>query len=177
MHPVVERPEQRVGVVLDVRLTAAVGIGDRLFRVSLAVPVGVLHVPEVRRFRHQHPFVEHFQRPRQYEAVGEDRPFVHPAVAVGVLERDDAAGRVVLVAGADVGHVARHLDRPQPAFLVPVDDDRILDEGLARHELEPVTRRQRHRRELLRGRQDGGFPGAALQVGAPRQQQKDADCP
>ena len=66
---------------------------DELLGVGLQIAVGVAREPEVRRLGDEHAAVEHLQRARQHEAVEEDRLLVHLAVAVRVLEHDDAAGR------------------------------------------------------------------------------------
>ncbi len=167
VHPVVERPEQAVRVVLDGRLPPAVLIGDQILRIRLQIPVGVFHQPEIRRLADQHAVGEHLERPRQDEPVGEHRAFVHLPVGVGVLEHDDPAGRLVLVRSLDVVHVAGHLDRPEAAIGVPVDEDRILNQRLAGHELDLVPVGHEEGLHFVGGRARRRVRGHALQPGWP----------
>jgi hypothetical protein len=153
--------------VLDVRVETAIRVGDELLRVGLEVAVGVLHQPEIRRLANQDTMIEHRQRARKNESVREDRPLVHRAVVVGVFEDDDSTDRIVLPGRLDVVHITRHLDDPEAAVGIPVDDDRILNERLARDQLETVTRRHVDRRELLRGRTNRRFIGDGLYARRP----------
>ena len=142
VHPVVEGPEQRVLVVLDVGLGLAVGLGDNILRVRDQVAVGVARQPEVGRLRNQRAALEDLERAGQHELVEEDGLLVHRPVVVGVLEDADAAGRLKLGRGWHVLHVAGHLDDPQAAARVPVDGHRLLDHRLAGDELESIAGRQ-----------------------------------
>ena len=82
VHPVVERPEQAVRVVLDVGVEPPVGVGDELLGVGAQVAVGVAGEPEVGRLADEHAAIEHLQRPRQNQLVEEDRLLVHLPVVV-----------------------------------------------------------------------------------------------
>jgi hypothetical protein len=114
----------------------------------------VLHQPHVRRFSDEDAGVEHLDRARQDEPIGEHRALVQAAVAVRVLEHDNLADRIEVRLGRlEIGNETRHLDRPQPALRIPVDGDRILDERLARHELQAVSRRHVKGLQRLFGRQ------------------------
>ena len=138
---VVERPQQAVRVVLDVRFLSPVLIRDELFAIGPQIAVGVLKQPEVRRLRDEHAAIEHFQPARQDEAVLKHRALVHAAVVVRVFEHDNLADRRVLTLRVDVGHVAGHLDGPHAAVAVPVDHDRVLNQRLARDELDAIAGR------------------------------------
>ena len=168
VHPVVEAPVKAVGVLLDACFPGPVERGDLLLLVHPEVAVGVVHQPGVRGLADEHALVEHFQRPRQDQAVGEHGPLVHLPVVVHVLEDDDAADRLHVGLGRrEIRHEARHLDRPQTPRRIPVDDDGILDHRLAGHELEVIARRHveglqgvggRQRRRLIRDLLDAWRP-------------------
>ena len=116
-----------------------------------------MHQPDVRRLGNKHAAVEDLQRSREHETVGKHRPLVHPAVAVGVFEHDDAADRIVLVRTGDVCHEARHLDGPEPAVGIPVDRDGFLNQRLARDELDVIARRHVERFQRVVRRQRRGL--------------------
>ena len=142
VHPVVHRPVEVVGVLLDARLAAAVELGDLLLGVHLQIAVRVLHQPGIRRLADQDPVIEHLERTRQDEAVGEDRALVHHAVPVGVLEHDDLAdGLHEGLGGREIRHEAGHFHDPDAALPVPVHHDRVLHQRLAGDELDAVARR------------------------------------
>jgi hypothetical protein len=121
----------------------------------------------VRRLTNQDAVVEHLDGPRQHETIREHRPLVHRAVVVGVLEHDHASDRRFLGRRHEVRHVARHLDDPHPTLEVPVDCDRILDERLARDELDPIARRHEERGDLFLRRAWRAAVGDRLQTGRP----------
>ena len=87
----------------------------------------------------------------QHHAIGEHRAAIEDAVAVRVLEAQDAVrllGELLL----DLGVRARRLGDVEAALLVEVGDDRPLDErrpGDA-HDLEAVGHRERRLSRLLR---------------------------
>ena len=167
IHPVVARPIEPVGVVLRVPIPPSELIGDQRLRIRAQIAVGVAHEPDVRRLADQHAMVEHLERPRQDQPVGEHRPLVHPAVAVGILQHDDAADRVVLVAPGDVVHVAGHLDRPQASLRIPVDRDRLLNHRLARDELDVIPGRHVEALQRVGGRQRRRAGRDLLNAGRP----------
>ena len=149
VHPVVERPVEAVRVVLGIGLATSELIGDELLRVHAQVAVGVVHQPDVGRLRDEHAAVEDLHGSREDEAVREHGALVHHAVGVRVLQHDDAADRIVLVRAGDVRHEAGHLDRPEAALGVPVDRHGILNQRLARDQLDAVA--GRHVERLQRG--------------------------
>ena len=112
VHPVVEGPEEPVGIVLRISVEPPVAVGNEFLRVHAQIAIGVAHQPHIRRFRHEDAAVEHLQRSCQHQVIGEHRPLVHPAVAIRVFEDDDAADGVVFVGAADVCHEPGHLDGP-----------------------------------------------------------------
>ena len=57
--------------------------------------------------------------------------------------------------GGDVLHVAEHLDDPQAAVRIEVDEHRLLNHRLGGHELDAVAGRQEERLHLVLGREDG----------------------
>jgi len=115
--------------------------GDQLFRVHLEIAVGVVHQPQVRWFRDEHAAIEDLDRPRQDEAIGEHGSLVHPAVTVDILQHHDASDRFVFVGTGEIRHESGHLNHPQPALEVPVERDRLLDERLARDQLDAIPGR------------------------------------
>ena len=86
--------------------------------------------------------VEDLERARQYQAIGKDRPFVHSAVPVHVLENGDIADGILGIAPGRVRKKRLQLEDPHPAVGIEVDDDRRLDQRLGSHELRVVARRQ-----------------------------------
>ncbi len=93
---VVERPQQAVRVVLDVRFSSPVLIRNELLAIGPQIAVGVLKQPEVRRLCDEHAAIEHFQPARQDEAVLKHRALVHAAVVVRVFEHHNLADGLVL---------------------------------------------------------------------------------
>ena len=152
---IVEPPQQGIGVHLDVGLAAPVAGGDEVFPVAPEIAIRVAHQPDVRGLAHEHALLEDLHRQRLDQAVGEHRAPVHGAIAVRVLEHDDAADGLVLAGRLDIAHVAGQLDGPESSSRIPVDRDRILDERLARHQFEAVAGRHGERSERLRRREDG----------------------
>jgi hypothetical protein len=102
-------------------------IGDELLAVHLQIAVGVAHEPQVRGLADEDAAIEDFQRSREHQSLGEHGPLVHLPVE--------------LPARLDVGHVAGHLDSPQAAVSVPIDDHRVLDHRFAGDELNVVAGR------------------------------------
>ena len=169
MQIVVETPLEAVGVAFDASFPAAVVGADQLLGVHLQVAVGVVHQPDVRRLEHQDPVVEGLDRPCLNEPIREHRPLVHLSVVVRVLENDDAAdGIEVRLRRLEVRDVFRILDHPHAAVRIPVDGDRILDEGFGGHELRVKSRRQIELLHLVFGRQDRRVVGRLLNAGRPR---------
>ena len=116
-------------------------IGDELLAVGVKIAVGVAGEPQVGRFGDEHAAIEDLQRARQDQLVEEDGLLVHLAVAVAIFEHADAAERLVLGRCGDVLHIADHLDDPEPALRIPVDEDWLLDHRFAGHELDVIPRR------------------------------------
>ena len=71
----------------------------------------------------------------------------------------------MLVLRGDRVHVAGHLDRPQPAVRIEVDDDGVRDHRLAGDELDVVARGHRERLHRIGGRQHGRLPGRGPGLG------------
>ena len=76
----------------------------------------------------------------QVELVGEDLARVEPAVAVGVLEDQDAVAGLVV---GDADRVRIRLGDPEPAAVVDRERDRLDDVGLAGEERDLEARRAR----------------------------------
>jgi hypothetical protein len=152
MQIVVETPHEAVGVAFDASFPTAVVGADQLLAVHFQVAVGVVHQPDVRRLEHQDAAVERFDRPRLNEAVREHGPLVHLAVVVRVLEHDDASdGIEVRLRRLEVRNVFRIFDHPHATVRIPVDGNRILDEGFGRHQLGVKSGRQIELLHLLFG--------------------------
>jgi hypothetical protein len=145
LDPVVERPQRAVGHVLRLTALLAERVVDRLPQVGHAVAVGVAMPDEVRRFGDQRAVAERHHRARHHQRIDEHRRPVEDAVAVGVLEPRDPAGRLVFAAAFHVVHVAAHLADVEPRLCVEAGGDRRFDHRLARHELgfEPGRQAQR----------------------------------
>ena len=168
VHPVVERPEEAVRVLLGIGTSSAELVRDQLLGVGAQVSVRVAHQPDVGRLGNQDAVLEDFQRSHEHETVGEHRPLVHSPVAVRVFEHDDAADRIVLGRAGQIRHEARHFDSPETSVGVPVDRDRFLDQRLARHELDVIARRHVERLQGVLGRERWGFVRHSLNARRPR---------
>ena len=141
--------------MLHVPHLEAIAIADQILRVGFEVVVRVAHEPEVRWLCDEDATLEHLQGARQHETVEEDRLLVHLPVAVRVLKHDDAPARLTFVRRFQVGHVPEQLDDPHPAPRIPVDDDGILDHGLASDEFHVVSGRQEEGLHLVLRGKDG----------------------
>ena len=98
--------------------------------------------------------IEHLERPRQDEAVGEDRALVHHAVPVGILEHHDLADWLHEgLWGREIRDETRHLHHPDAALPVPIHHDRVLHQRLAGDELDAVARRHIEGPERVGGTQ------------------------
>ena len=137
-----------VGVVLGVALEPAVVVADQILRIGFEIAVGVAREPEVRRFRDENAAIQNLDRARQDQLVEKDRPLVHLAVVVLILEDGDATERFSRICARRVRHEPQHLDDPQPAFEVVVDRDRIDHHRFAGDELDAITGRDVKRLEL-----------------------------
>ncbi len=153
--------------MLDVGVEPAVGVGDQFLGVGAQVAVGVASQPEVGRFADEHAAIEHLQRSRQYQLVEEDRLLVHLPVVIEIFEDADASERLALAGRGDVAHVAEHLDDPQPAVGIRVDEHGLLDHRLARHQLDVVAGRQKECLHLVLGREDGRVGRRGMQARRP----------
>ena len=94
---------------------AAVVVADEILGVGLEIAVGVLHQPQVRRLADEHALIEHLERARQHQLVGEHRALVHHAVAVRVFEDGDVVDRLARIRAVRLRHEARHLEHPHAA--------------------------------------------------------------
>jgi hypothetical protein len=157
-----------VRVLLDSGLAPPVLRGHQLLRVHPQVAVGVAHQPDIRRLPDERAAIEHLQRSGEDQPVGEDRAFVHHAVVVRVLEHHDAADRVhVGFRCGKVGHEPGHFDDPEAALGIPIHPDRILDERLARDQLEAIPGRDRERLHRVGRGQRRRLRGHLLHAGWP----------
>jgi hypothetical protein len=139
VDPVVEPPDEAVRVVLGVPLQAAVAVADQRLLVHTQVAVGVAHPPEVRRLAHEHAVGHGLDCARQDELVREDRPAIHLPVVVEVLQDSHAADPLAGVLHARAHREGGHLDDPHASVGVEIDEDRVLDQRLFRHQLDPVA--------------------------------------
>ena len=129
--------------------------------------------------------IEHLQRARHRQLVGEHRLLVHLAVAVGVLEDADAVERLLRVPAGRVRQEGQHLEHPQPAVRIELHQDRRLDHRFRGDELDAKSRRQGEGLHLLLGRQGdgllhlllGGRPDVARHLGGAlrRDRGREAD--
>ncbi len=165
---IVEPPHQAVRVVLDVRFLTPVLIRHELLAIGTEIAVRILKQPQVRRLCDEHAAVEYLQPSRQNEPLLKHGALVHPSIGIGVFEHDNLPDRRVLAAGIDVGHVSGHLDRPQAPLAIPVDHDRVLNQRLARNELDAIPRRHVELLERFLGRKRRRIFGNLLQARRPR---------
>ncbi len=143
-----------VGVFLDPSFATTVPVGHELTRVGVEVAVRVAHQPQVWRLADEHAVFQHLDRPRENETVGEDGSLVHHAVMVRVFEHHDPANRIeVRLRRGQRLDESGHLDHPDAALRIPVDHDRVLDQGFTGDEFETVARRQRERLKCLSWRE------------------------
>ena len=157
MQVVVETPTQRVRVSLDAAVAAPMVGADLLLRVHPQIAVGVFHQPEVWRFVDEDAVVERLHGTPLHEPIGKDSALVHLAVVIRVFQHADPAHRLqVRFRVGEIAHVFRILDHPEAAVRIPVDRNRILNEGFGGHELHPVAGRQVEMLDLVRGRERWG---------------------
>jgi hypothetical protein len=120
---------------------------ERLHLVGLAVAVGVAGEEDVGRCADEHAVAPDRHARGERERLEEDRARVVGAVAVSILEGDDAsAGREV---AGDAVRVVVHLRDPQAAVAAEVDRHGARDQGLARDELDLEAGAHAEGRELL----------------------------
>ena len=120
-------PVQIVG--LRVRVVHAPAGHDFPALVGLVIAVGVLEEKETWRLGDHDAAVGKGEAGRDVQPVGEDREFVGPAVAVGVLADLDAV--VAEAVGFHVVRVVARLGDPEAAALVPRHEDRFGTSGSA----------------------------------------------
>ena len=140
VDPAVGPGQERVLLMLRARPGKRVGAQPPLLVASI-VSGRVAAEPEVLRFGDQDTLGQHPHGAREDEAVGEDAARVHPAIPVDVFEQSDLSDGALFVSPFDVPHVAAHLDHVEPTPIVPVDRDRIDDEGLRGDQLDPEALR------------------------------------
>src|SRR5690606_28035543 len=104
----------------------------------LAVAVRILGVEDLRDGDDDGALSPRLRRRRKAQAIEKDARAVVAIVAVIIGEHDHpTAGLAALLeAAADAGRIIVHLDDPEPPLLVPIERDRIADEGLGRRELD-----------------------------------------
>ena len=91
----------------------------------------------------------------QDDVIQEHRALIHAAVAVGVLEHDHRALRLVFRRPVVVLHVARHLDHPKTAVGRELQYRRVADQRGLGHELDAVARGDLEAAERFFGRERG----------------------
>ena len=113
---------------------ARVGIADsppgeeHLLHVGPAVAVGVFEKERIGRLQDDHAAVEWQQAGGDIQSLGKDRELVGAAVGVGVFaDRDPVAALAIPPLGIGI---IRALGDPQPAAMVPVHAERLVDLGL-----------------------------------------------
>ena len=152
VNPVVERPHEPVGGMLDIGLaTIVVGDFDSIVRDTVAIRVA--EKPQMRRLGHQQPIADESQGARHDELLGEHDPLVVAAIAVGVRQRGDDAHGLIFPDAAHVGHVTSHLDHPQAPVRPELHGDRISHQRIRGDQLRPESRRELERRPFRFRRQ------------------------
>ncbi len=153
VEPAVRPPVQAVdGLVAVADPPAGEPHFDRR-QVRPVVAVAVRHEQQVRRGADEDAVEADRQRRREHDAFHEHLAAVGHAVAVGVLEDQDAAGAGV----GEAVHprlVVAVLGHPQAAAIVPAERHRLRDGGLGRPGADGVTVHQRHPRDRLLRRQE-----------------------
>jgi hypothetical protein len=140
MNPVVESPQQAVGVALDASLEATVCVRHEFLRVCLQIAVRVAHQPEASWFADEHALVKDLHGARENQSVGKNGPLVHHAVMVGIFEYGDIADRIeVRLFGLKITHEPGHLDDPQSSGEIPVNRRWIVHQRFAGDELEVIA--------------------------------------
>ncbi len=124
--------------------------------IGVAVSLGVLQIQHVGGAGHDQAALPRHDPVGIREAVGEDRPFVHAAVAVGVFQHCDHALRRIF--GARIAPILRH---EEPALFIESQRARRGQyERFGGHEFDPhVVRRLKGMHRLVRcqlGAQRGG---------------------
>ncbi len=154
-----EAVERLVGIVLAPAVEQDLGRA-----VGAVVAVAVGNEQKLRGRADPDAAEADLQAADQVQVVGEDLARVEPAVAVGVLEDEDA------VLGLVVGHAPRvgiGLGDPEPAAVVDRHRDRLDDVGLAGEERDLETRRDGHRPGRLLGAEAGVMRYTSSVLGPP----------
>ena len=140
VDPVVERPKQSVLRVLE-QVWVGIAVVEQPLPAAALGQAAVLHLaaaqPEVRRLADQDAAGDRRDGAWTDQAVQIDPAAVHGAVMVGVLEHNDPPHRLLLALAVDRRHEAAHLDDVEQPSFVPRHGDRVFDQGLGCHQLDP----------------------------------------
>ena len=144
VQPVVQRPGQAARLPFHVG-DAAVARIEHLPLVGDAVAVGIgelVDIPIVGLEHEEFAVAKRKRNARQHQLVGEHGVLVVNAIAIGVLVARDAADRLAGVGAVGIAHVGPHLEHVHAAVAVECDADRIFDQRVGEHRLDPESRRQ-----------------------------------
>ena len=166
VNPAIETPAQvidhRVGVAVA---EAGVELGAL---VRDLVAIGVLQKPNVRRGGGDHAVLMKHETGGQLQLVGKDMFLVHAPVAIRICQdADPVEGIALILTGlhrtaflpdlrvrlAQAVRILGALHHPHPAFRVPIDIQRLVDQRLGGHQRELKLRMHLDlRRRVLRFR-------------------------
>ena len=87
-------------------------------------------MPEGGRCRDEHAVVDERYSAGHHQSVREFRALIHPAITIGIGQDRDRADGGIFADAIDIGHVAAHLDHPDPAVGPDLHGDGIEDERI-----------------------------------------------
>ncbi len=138
VQPVVHAEPEPVAGVLRVVESGEAVIQDDLF-VGPIVAIGVPGQDEMRGGDQQDAIGQRVHGAGHHESVEKDGSPIHLAVAVVVVEHHDASVGLAFAAPVQVGHVAGHLDDPQPAIRSQIHGHGGDHQGLGGDQFDPES--------------------------------------
>ena len=120
------------------------------------VAVVVLAEPEVGRFGEKDAAFYESEAAGHDEFVEINGAFIRATIGVGILEHHQPADRICFTGSCQVTHVTAILEHPDPPIGIELEEHRIRNHGLGRHQLDPISRCHLERRELFFRRERWG---------------------
>lgn len=174
VDPVIERPDETAGLVLEIAATRPAG-GPEFLLIRHAVAIGIAMEMQVVgiRLRHEQGTVERQDHARQHEPVDEDAVPVKNAVALAGPKHRDATVFLPLTGALEVVHEGPHLRHEHPSIPIEGNDDRLFDDGITDDQLHAVARWQAEGGELLLGGEVGRGLRHGVRAAAEEDESRD----